>query len=68
MLPKMEDDGDRYSPTPEMRQSTHNGNPDYNSRKVTGWRITTTSDQAHHLSETKPIENGTRPLTLDHAP
>jgi len=34
--------------------------------ELEGWRITTTSDQANHPSETKHIRIGTRRLTLDH--
>jgi hypothetical protein len=68
-----EADGDIYTPTPEMSNSTHSGNPDSNSRKVTDQRSTTISDQANHLSETKPIGTGTRrlihprPYSLDQA-
>ena len=50
-----------------MSNFTHSGNPDSNSRTVTGQRITIISDQTSHLSETKPTENGTRRLTLDHS-
>jgi hypothetical protein len=57
---------DTCTPIQEMRDSTHSGNLDSNSRKATGQRITTTSDQVNHLSETKPIQNGTRRLILDH--
>jgi hypothetical protein len=39
----METNGDSYTPIPGMRHSTHSGNPDFNSRKVTGQRTTTTS-------------------------
>jgi hypothetical protein len=60
--------GDTFTPIQEMRESTHSGNLDSNSRKATGQRTTTTSDQDRHLSETKPIENGTRRLTLDQTP
>ena len=67
-IEKTEDDEDAYSKTPETSYYTHSGNLDYNSRKVIGGRITITSDQENHLSETKPTENGTRPLTLDHTP
>ena len=35
--------------TPETSNSMHICNPDSNSRKVTGQRITTISDQANHL-------------------
>ena len=61
-----EADGDTCTRTQEMRDFTHTCDPDSNSRKVTGQRITTISDQVSHLSETKPTENGTRRLTLDH--
>ena len=57
---------DTFTPIPEMSNSMHLCNPDSNSRKVTGQRITTASDQANHLSEMKPIGTGTRRLTLDH--
>ena len=52
--------------TPGTSNFTRNGNPDSNSKKATGQRITTTSDQVNTLSEIMPIENGTRRLTLDH--
>ena len=55
-----------YIPIPEMSNYTHNDNPDSNSRKVTGQRITTISDQANYLSEMKPTGIGTRLLILDH--
>ena len=53
------------SSSKEMSNSTHSGNPDSNSREVTGWRTITISDQLNHLSETKPTGTGMRLLTLD---
>ena len=52
--------------TPGTSNFTRSGNPDSNSKKATGQRIITTSDQVKTLSETMPTENGTRLLTLDH--
>ena len=65
-IEQMEADEDACLPTPGMKTPTHSGNLDSNSRKVTGWRITTISDRANHPSKTKHIGTGTRRLILDH--
>ena len=65
---KTEADGNTCTPILGMSNFTQIGNPDSNSRKVTGQRITITSDQVSHISETKTTENGTRRLILDHTP
>ena len=61
----MEADENTCTSILEMSNSTHRCNPDSNSRKVSGWRIITISDQANHLSAMKPIGIGTRLLILD---
>ena len=51
------------------RSITPTGNPDWNSRKVSGRRTATTSDRrAKHLSVTKPIGNGANPHTRCRTP
>ena len=51
--------------TPGTSNFTRSGNPASNSKKATGQRIITTSDQVKNLSETMPTENGTRLPSLD---
>ncbi len=63
-----EADGGTSTTIQKKRDLTHICDPDSNSRKVTGQKITTTSDQVNHLSETNPTEHGTRRFILDHTP
>ena len=70
----MEAGEDTCTPIPKISNSTQICNPDSNSRKVTGQRITTISDdQANHLAEMKPIYRDwyetthPRPYSLDQA-
>jgi hypothetical protein len=60
---KTEADGNTCTPILGISNFTQIGNPDSNSRKVTGQRITITSDQVSHISET----THPRPYTLDGA-